>query len=96
LLLAVITHLNARLEFERAEAQIIRSGGKKGAIPLAWGAMTEAERNAARDSGAEAGATLRRRAPDLVRFGTHAIKGLSGYAEMKFMEDTWARIDPNG
>ena len=96
LLLVVVEHLNARLTFERAEAQIVRAGGKAGAVANAWHAMTEDERIAARDSDAQAAESLRRRAPDLIRFGTHGIKAVSAYAEMKAMESAWTRIDPNG
>lgn len=94
--LVVIEHMNARLAFERAEAEIVRAGGKAGAIANAWRAMTDDERRAARDTDAQAAESLRRRAPDLIRFGTHGIKALSAYAEMKFMESAWSRIDPNG
>lgn len=94
--LVVIEHMNARLAFERGEAEIVRAGGKAGAVANAWHAMTEDERRAARDSDAQAAESLRRRAPDLIRFGTHGIKGLAAYAEMKAMENAWSRIDPNG
>ena len=96
LMLVVVEHLNARLTFERSEAEMVRAGGRTGGVAAAWHAMTEDERSAARESDAQAAESLRRRAPDLIRFGTHGIKALSAYAEMKAMEDAWSRIDPDG